>query len=81
VSFLLIVVEGNEGPALAPPETGERGEGLEGDDGGLSTRRRGEGGDVTAARVGERDRSLAVWGKFARRRSRIPKFLLWQFLL
>lgn len=58
VSFLPTVVEGNEGPAR--PETGERGECLEGDGGGLSTRRRGEGGDVIATRVGERDRSLVL---------------------
>jgi hypothetical protein len=58
MSFLPIVVEGNKGPER--PEAGEGGEDLRGDDGGLATRRRGEGGDVTATRVGERDRSLVL---------------------
>ena len=63
VSFLLIVNEGNKGR----PEADGGGEGLEGDDGGLATRGRGWGevGDVAAARGGERDISLGVWGKFA----------------
>jgi hypothetical protein len=55
VSFRLIVKEGNKGR----PEADAGGEGLEGDDGGL-TRRWGEVGDDAAARGGEGDRSLGV---------------------
>ena len=53
VSFRLIAREGNNGR----PDTDVAGEGFEGDDGGLATRRWGEIGDVSAARGGE--------GKFA----------------
>lgn len=56
VSFRLIVKEGNKGR----PEADERGEGLEGDDGGLTARSWREVGDVAAARGGEGDRSLGV---------------------
>jgi hypothetical protein len=60
VSFRLIVKEGNKGR----PEADRGGEGLEGDDGGLTTRRWSkvgdDVGDVAAARGGERDRSLGV---------------------
>ena len=52
VSFRLIVKEGNKGR----PEADGGGEGLEGDDGGLTTRRWGD----AAARGGEGDRSLGV---------------------
>jgi hypothetical protein len=53
VSFLLIVKEGNKGR----PEVDGRGEGLVGDDGGLTAR---SWVDVAAARGGEGDRSLGV---------------------
>jgi hypothetical protein len=56
VSFRLIVKEGNKGR----PEADGGGEGLEGDDGGLTMRRWGKVGDVAAARGGEGDRSLGV---------------------
>ena len=56
VSFRLMVREGNKGR----PEADGGGVGLEGDDGGLTTRRWGEAGDVAAARGGEGDRSLGV---------------------
>lgn len=52
VSFRLIVKEGNKGR----PEADGGGEGLEGDGGGLTTRRWGD----AAARGGEGDRSLGV---------------------
>ena len=48
----------NEGPER--PEADGGGEDLEGDDGGLALRGWGEGGDVAAAREGERDRSLVA---------------------
>jgi hypothetical protein len=56
VSFRLIVKEGNKGR----PEADGGGEDLEGDSGGLTTRRWGEVGDVAVARGGEGVRSLGV---------------------
>jgi len=58
VSFRPTGVKENKGPGR--PEADGGGEGPEGDDGGLATRRWGEEGDVAAARDGVRDRSLAV---------------------
>jgi hypothetical protein len=56
VSFRLIVKEGNKGR----PEADGGGEGLEGDDGGLTARSWAEVRDVAAARGGEGDKSLRV---------------------
>jgi hypothetical protein len=58
VSFLPTAGKENEGPER--PEADGGGEGLEGDAGGVATRGWGEGGDVTAARDVERDRSLVA---------------------
>ncbi len=58
-----MVIEGNKGPGRLEVDVG--GDDLEGDSGGLATRRRGDEGDVAAARGGERDRSLVLCGKFA----------------
>jgi hypothetical protein len=79
VSFRPTVGEENRGPGRPEAEGG--GECLEGDDGGLERRWSGEGGGDAAVRDGERDRPSVASSKFAWRRSRVPKFLLWQFLL
>ena len=63
VSFRPSVVEKNRGPERAEADGG--GEGLEGDNGGVSTRCWGEGGDVLPVRVGVKDRSSVVSSTFA----------------